>query len=340
MSARLKRGFTLVELLVVIAIIGILVALLLPAVQAAREAARRSSCSNNLKQLGLGLQNYHDVYVKFLPPLRGGLNIAGRGGDYHTVVGLLPFIEQPAMFDQYGAIPRHPWDETLNYPWTTRVPSLICPSDTLKPHPSAPRNGQRSYQSSVGTTVDRTVNGVLYRNYNGRTNGVFEFRNQKGMHDVTDGTSNTIAMSERCNGSPDKRTIKDHAIFSVGGIDANPTLCLARASGGVYTSGSVTTWSAGSLWAFGHPSWGCFTTILPPNGPSCFVGDDNPSDDSGIFTASSRHPGGVQAVFLDGSVKFINQTINCGNFGVGSTPNYGVWGALGTIDGGEVTTNF
>lgn len=342
MSAPIKRGFTLVELLVVIAIIGILVALLLPAVQAAREAAKRMACSNNLKQLSLALHNYHDTYKKF-PPLRGGPNIARRGGDYHTVVAILPYMEQVQMFDMHLARNRHPWDETLNQPWTTRVPVLICPSDTLNPHRSAPRNGQRTYQACVGTTVNRTINGVAFRNYNGRTNGLFQFRDQKGISDVTDGTSNTIALSERCNGSPDKRTVKDHAIFSIAGIDANPTLCLARAVGGVYPVGggnNITSWSAGSLWGFGHPSWGAFTTILPPNGPSCFVGDDNPSDDSGIFTASSRHPGGVMVALTDGSVRFVSETINCGNFGAGNPPNYGTWGALGTVNGDEAIGDF
>src|SRR5918992_109087 len=89
-----KRAFTLVELLVVIAIIGILVSLLLPAVQAAREASRRLQCSNNLKQLGLALHNYHDVFKKF-PYLRGGRNNpANRCGDYHGVVSMFPYFEQ------------------------------------------------------------------------------------------------------------------------------------------------------------------------------------------------------------------------------------------------------
>jgi prepilin-type N-terminal cleavage/methylation domain-containing protein len=335
MATSSRKGFTLVELLVVIAIIGVLVALLLPAVQAAREAARRMSCSNNLKQLTLALHNYHDTY-KLFPPLRGGPNIANRGGDYHTSVAILPFMEQASMFEQHLTLNRHPWDETVGQPWTIRVPALICPSDTMNPHPSAPRNGQRTYQSCVGTTVNRTVNNVLFQNYAGRTNGMFQFRDLKGMNNIHDGTSNTAAFSERCNGSPDKRTIKDHAVFSIANIDANPTLCLARVTGDVYTTGtSITSWSAGSLWGFGHPSWGCFTTILPPNGPSCFVGDDNPSDDSGIFTASSRHPGGVLVSLADGSVRFVSQTIDCGNYGAGTPPNYGPWGAMGTVDGGE-----
>src|SRR5438309_1112944 len=121
-----RRGFTLVELLVVIAIIGVLVALLLPAVQSAREAARRTQCSNNQKQIGIALHNYHDAFGK-LPYVRGGRS-QSRCGDYHGLVGLLPFMEQQPRFDAMTNDPvyRNPWDN--NYlPLQGRIPGIVCP---------------------------------------------------------------------------------------------------------------------------------------------------------------------------------------------------------------------
>src|SRR5829696_3420124 len=113
LAIRMRQGFTLVELLVVIAIIGVLVALLLPAVQSAREAARRMQCSNHQKQIGLALHNYHDVFGRF-PYLRGGRNNpSNRGGDYHGLVAMLPYYEQGARYDKVMAdSPQNPYENT------------------------------------------------------------------------------------------------------------------------------------------------------------------------------------------------------------------------------------
>src|SRR6185437_5357516 len=97
----------------------------------------------------------------------------------------------------------------------------------------------------------------------------------------------------------------------------------------------ISTYTAGNLWAFGHPWWAGFTTILPPNSPSCYEGGLNPSNFPGVYSASSLHPGGVLVTLVDGSVRFVKETISCGNYGVGNPPSFGVWGALGTIAGGE-----
>jgi prepilin-type N-terminal cleavage/methylation domain-containing protein len=132
-----RRGFTLVELLVVIAIIGVLVALLLPAVQTAREAARRSQCINNQKQVGLALHNYHDVYNRFVY-LRGGRNSgANRCGDYHGVLALLPYFEHGNRFQQWASDPNavEPWNNTYA-PWQNQIHSLLCPS-SYKPSNTA-----------------------------------------------------------------------------------------------------------------------------------------------------------------------------------------------------------
>jgi prepilin-type processing-associated H-X9-DG protein len=160
----------------------------------------------------------------------------------------------------------------------------------------------------------------------------------KGLKDIRDGASNTIAVSEKgLGGEAGDRTIFGQSIWSIAGIDTNATLCLATSTNRrTYNPGlNVADWTTGNLWAFGHPHWGAFTTILPPNGPSCYVGAANPSNFWGIFTPSSHHPGGVQATMADGSVRFVSETIDCGNYGVGTVKNFGVWGAMGTVAGGE-----
>jgi len=348
-SFQSRRAFTLVELLVVIAIIGVLIALLLPAVQAAREAARRSQCSNNQKQLGIALHNYHDVYNKF-PWLRGGRNNT-RCGDYHGVIALLPFYEQGARFDLINTDlpPRHPWDS--NYlPWQGQISMLVCPSSNLPPVRNHPNVAQRSYHFSVGTTINN--------NYRGETNGLFAYQTlnpngttclgptmQKGFRDITDGSSNTVAVSEKGAGAEQtSRTIFGQSIFNsnLNNLVNNPGICLATAVNRKYLpSFNIATYTTADLWPFGHPHWGAFTTILPPNSPSCYEGGGNPSDAPGVFSVSSYHPGGALACMGDGSVRFVSETINCGNYGNSTpAPDFGVWGALGTIAGGESNVNF
>lgn len=324
-----RRAFTLIELLVVIAIIAILIALLLPAVQQAREAARRSACKNNLKQLGLALHNYHDVYKSF-PHGRGGINLT-RGGDFSAMVALLPYIEQKAMFDLYEPGRRHPWDSGFE-PWRTQIGMLACPSDTL---PSTKNNGcaYKSYKFCVGTTINN--------NYSSDTNGLFShsYRGCKKIADIWDGTSNTIAMGETGMGNvTNPRDIIGRAVYSIAGVDTTPAICLTQATNGLYNTGvSISSWHMGSLWAFGHPHWNFFNTVLPPNSASCYVGADNPSNAWGVWSLSSRHPGGGHALFADGSVRFISENINTGAMTPG---NYGVWGALGTIGGKEPVGEF
>src|SRR5687768_7712246 len=158
-SLRLNRGFTLVELLVVIAIIGVLVALLLPAVQAAREAARRSSCSNNLKQIGLGLQNYHDTYLKF--PMAGFLTRPGTtptdpGAYHHTwITGILPFMEQKPLYDTIN-MNLIAWGQPVV---ATPLKILRCPSDGGYDKPSDTHNiAFTNYSGSEGYHWWETAN--------------------------------------------------------------------------------------------------------------------------------------------------------------------------------------
>jgi prepilin-type N-terminal cleavage/methylation domain-containing protein/prepilin-type processing-associated H-X9-DG protein len=332
-------AFTLIELLVVIAIIAVLVALLLPAVQQAREAARRSQCKNNLKQLGLALHSYHEAQNFFIA-LRGGPN-DNRGGDECGLVQLMPFMDQQPLYNmipKYGN-PSSPWNN-VTY-WTTPIGTMLCPSS---PKPGS-WNGSpvqfKSYKLSVGTTINN--------NYAGTTTGLFGFSEvggHKSIRDIVDGTSTTLAMAETDLGPVPgtSRTVLGQVVYGVAGIDTNPTLCLATTgSGKVYLgSNNISSWGMGTLWPFGHPGWSAVTTVLPPNGPSCTGGPfgDNMSSSWGIFTPNSQHAGGAQVLMADGAVRFVSSSIDCGNYGAGSPPNFGTWGALGTIYGRETGGDF
>jgi prepilin-type N-terminal cleavage/methylation domain-containing protein len=344
---RLKRGFTLIELLVVIAIIAILIALLLPAVQQAREAARRTQCKNNLHQLGLAIHNYLDTFSR-LSYLRGGPNNpANRGGDYSGILGLLPYLDQAPRYNQIAqdwlAPGPHQNPYQANYrPWAPQIEGLLCPSDSVPPgggpNTIARNIGQISYKFCTGTTSGVGTSTTTFNNYAGLTTGMFGFRSNLRIGEVTDGLSNTIAMSEVGLGNArDPRDIIGRAVYGVTGVSTDPNICVATATNGRYLPAfNVSTWLQGSLWPFGHPFWAAFTTILPPNSPSCYEANaDNPSNAPGIYSATSRHTGGVHILLGDGSARFVSQNIDCGNYGVGTTPNFGIWGALGTIAGRE-----
>ncbi|KAA1260005.1 Type II secretion system protein G precursor [Rubripirellula obstinata] len=241
MTKRNTKGFTLVELLVVIAIIGVLVGLLLPAVQAAREAARRMSCSNNFKQIGLAIHNYHSAF-KQLPEQGAGFSDIGNdvsGGSWaqseissqrnlSALVGLLPFIEQQALWEQIanpmgtnadGTIRPVPWPQMgptpfrqFNYrPWVTEVPSFRCPSD---PGVGLPAMGRTNYGVCMGDTTHRfflwgPYNDVLeldtghVAHLRASARGVFVPRTKTAFRDILDGLSNTIMMGEFATGLGD-----------------------------------------------------------------------------------------------------------------------------------------
>jgi prepilin-type N-terminal cleavage/methylation domain-containing protein/prepilin-type processing-associated H-X9-DG protein len=342
---RIQSAFTLVELLVVIAIIGILVGLLLPAVQAAREAARRMQCSNNLKQLGLSLHNYESAYKRF-PAANAGTgcrnsavcptNTTGRARVSGHVF-LLPFIEQEPYYQQINNPLSAPWSG--NAYWANQVPSFVCPSDIqFRPLTNIAITNYNFCGGDAATlmcSVDELGDGRNCKN----PRGIFgEFSFAK-MGSITDGTSNTIAMSEHT--TPSGALTIGRAAIVGGGATDSPASCRARYVNNQYTVDVNTdVGTRGGRWSDGAALFTRFNTMLPPNSPSCMEANNHWL--GGMYSAGSRHTGGVMAVFADGSVRFISQSIDAGNQGLqqsltGLSP-YGVWGAMGSKSGGEVGT--
>jgi len=351
-----------VELLVVIAIIGILVALLLPAVQAAREAARRNQCSNNLKQLGLALHNYHDTHKAF--PSHGAGTTFNQGG-LSCFVMILPMLEQTPLYDAisgplqadqlYPAWGPSPlWgSQTMSryWPWCAVIATLKCPSDGANNKaPNSDGFGFTNYVACQGDGVWQH-NNYAYPGIRGVLpggNGDGTKHPQVSVAQVIDGLSNTIALSERLV-ADGGRKMKRSVAHSVSGLENNPSLCLAlRGSGNDWPAAvtSLYTNYNGRSWASNASMHSVFTTVMPPNGPSCAYatwGVVTP----GVYPPTSNHPGGVNAAMADGSVRFVSDTIDTGNlaspdwYGLRNTPGYagaspyGVWGAMGSIDGKE-----
>lgn len=353
-KTRRLKGFTLIELLVVIAIIAILIALLLPAVQQAREAARRTQCKNNLKQLGLALHNYHDVYGKFCYHKGGTGWIAAGTGNWERLsgfIGLLPYIEQANLYNQistqqtingvtYPAFGPEPW-VTDYTPWRAQIAAFLCPSD------SGPTSGNG--RSSQGKVNYGFCNGdSIGPSQNARqTRGMFAHSTTYGVRDCTDGTSNTIMMGELVRSLGGSQKLGGTAINIGDGLATDPSTCLATLDindrNNYDPSVALSAWS-GDKWCDSNVSMTGFNTVLPPNGPRCAVNDWDGV--WGVYSAQSRHTGGVQVLMGDGSVRFISENIDSGDAtapdpgnGGGRSP-YGVWGALGTKAGTEVIGEF
>jgi prepilin-type N-terminal cleavage/methylation domain-containing protein/prepilin-type processing-associated H-X9-DG protein len=348
-------GFTLVELLVVIAIIGVMVGLLLPAVQAAREAARRMQCTNNLKQLSLASHNYHDTY-KALPPRQTGTGAMWTNPDHVNTntermsgwVCLLPFFEQQSLADQIkspmvvGGVNYPAWGPTPNSdtpaypPWRVQVTALLCPSDGNAGSKADNQQGRTNYRFSGGDSIHRT----WARGANCR--GTSNLHTGYNFSAITDGTSNTILYSERLFGQDTRMVKQGIAQPHMTNDNAQiPLPCLASldpANPRQYIGGVRN--DSGRRWASGFQPHVAFNTVLPPNGPSCSHANTAETANS-VLPPTSNHPGGVVVAMADGSVTFIADSIDTGNLGAaevsgtGGLSPYGVWGALGSKSGGE-----
>jgi prepilin-type N-terminal cleavage/methylation domain-containing protein/prepilin-type processing-associated H-X9-DG protein len=361
MRAETRRGFTLIELLVVIAIIAVLIALLLPAVQSAREAARRAQCTNNLKQIGLAMHNYHTANNSF--PLGGTVTAAysisdkSSWGTWSAHALMLGFLEQQPLYNSANfnwAVAMGPgWQINLTV-GNAMLNAFLCPSDDIAPV-AVPSGSQWSgrlnnYFASVGTTLA----------YTGQrpTTGIFTQAGPVyGVQSVTDGTSNTIAFAEALvgPGSGGYQTSSVQALFRNGTnvapgssagsgslydastnyavVVADMNTCQQDALNPSLGSKGLNEDDKGARWAEDDGGFSIINTVVPPSSTqysfACCNFTTSSGCDDGLFqNVNSRHPGGANVLLADGSVRFIKSSIAIRT-----------WWALGTKANGEVLSS-
>lgn len=334
----------MIELLVVIAIIGVLIALLLPAVQSAREAARRSQCTNNLKQIGLAVHNYVSA-VGSMPWGQGPFGWS----DWSAHVLLLPYMEQGPLYNSinfglyYGATamnPANPGQALNTTAQRTQVNLLLCPSD---PDKLTFAEGHVNYAGNSGNMPQmfpRTISGIRYE-----PNGAFgPIPDTKIVNfaDVLDGLSMTACFSERVKGTGSGNNNNNRDFRSpTASISSMTTATTPPNSAQAYvvackgrdprvvSTPLASIMIAGRYWASGHPSNTRYNHVMGPNTFSCNGSNGGNTGDNGdgAFPPSSRHPGGVNLMMCDGSVRFIKDSVNLQ-----------AWWALGSRDGNETVS--
>jgi prepilin-type N-terminal cleavage/methylation domain-containing protein/prepilin-type processing-associated H-X9-DG protein len=348
MRRRPSLGFTLIELLVVIAIIAVLIALLLPAVQAAREAARRSQCVNNLKQFGLAIHNYHSS-LDCVP--YGEFDMSDGCDQWSGIPGLLPYLEQSVMYNAMNIVvisgsgtacgTYYPKNTTVTY---ARLNFLLCPTDSdrltnSEGHVNYCFNfGSKPFRYSTNPSGPFVVEatswqGVAYGSSIGR------FTN------ITDGLSQTAAMSERIKGlgngwnlgssnsqitsvDPSYPTTVQINLAATTDADVGAAMYQAKCKAINYrTSTPGSFGNFGGFWHMGLNGNTAYNHVMTPNTWTCAYGQPDTNHPQGALNPSSHHAGGVSVLFCDGSVKFIKDSI---------APQ--TWWGIGSRSGGEVVS--
>ncbi len=332
-----STGFTLVELLVVIAIIGALVALLLPAVQQAREAARRMSCTNNQKQLGLATHNYADTYGGVFPNA-GWSHPDDYPNDYSPLAKVLPYLEQANLqdlidFSFYMGHPRYGLPPEVHHVIQHPVPSFFCPSSPGEDTHLRDFSGTMlevagtSYGMNAGSGEDE-----MFHPSFGANNGLCWVDAKVGFASIIDGTTNTLLWTESIIGpgtAPGASTpMQDAQIYRATlneGVDRLDYAARANAGGIEAVAADIAGWDGDRMfcWLRGcDPDGPLMCGLLTPNStaPDFVVGSSKAN------TARSYHPGGVNICLSDGSVRFVAETVDVD-----------AWHALWTRAGGEIT---
>lgn len=329
-----RKGFTLIELLVVIAIIAILIALLLPAVQQAREAARRTQCKNNLKQIGLALHNYLDVHTVFPPSFVSDISTTNTtGGEWSVHARILPFLEQAALYNNANL------EEAYDSPVNASIPSLriaayLCPSDPND------RTRTDSSGNAIHYPLSYGFNGGTWRVWTNSNrsagDGAFAPNSKFSDASFTDGMSNTLCFSE----------VKAFTAYNRDGdagtatVPANAAAVTALIAGG----GDNKANSGHTEWVDGRVHQTGFTVTLPPNAEVTVPGGDRPDEGDytscredkscttptyAAVTSRSWHVGIVNSLLMDGSVRSISENLDLGT-----------WRNLGQRNDGQVIGEF
>jgi prepilin-type N-terminal cleavage/methylation domain-containing protein len=319
-----RTGFTLIELLVVIAIIAVLIALLLPAVQQAREAARRTQCKNNLKQLGLALLNYHDTYGGF--PMGKNTTTATAPTNLPAQARLLPYIDQANLYSRidFNVAGNH---ANNAFAFSVSLPALRCPSDS----DSIPAviGGRSNYYTNTGTNVINGLPGATSGSTNygmPAPNGVIFQDSYMRFGDISDGSSNTALMSERQLGDGSNGiSTRASDTFQPGTYPNTPDEALQQCRATNIADLTKQGKSNGGVpWLVPDHTTTYYFHTLPPNDLSCMFPPSRIAT-----TANSRHTGGVHVLMSDGGVRFVSSSVDLN-----------VWRSVGTRNGNEVVGEF
>ncbi len=345
-NLRRRNAFTLIELLVVIAIIAILIALLLPAVQQAREAARRTQCKNNLKQLGLALHNYHDTMNMFPRSQMGATTGTADWRGHSAHVMILPYIEQAPLYALYDMNVWAWWDggrvgrDGTNHHMVsagraglTRIPAFLCPSNSATiGFPGC------SYPVCEGANSGMFNDGVAGGYVATKENGIFNIRTPVRIGDITDGTTNCIMAGEQLLSTTvptlDRIINLRQAVAIPSGWDGTflTQAQLDDWGGRCNASSNAQRTETGRYWNPGIHEQSVFNTLLPPNSKygNCTAHCSGCAPDGpAMLGARSLHTGGVQVLLADGSVRFVSENVD-----------YLTWQRLGSRNDGNVLGDF